>query len=28
VARAEVVEIETLDATDRGAEGFGSTGLL
>ena len=27
VARAEVVEVEALDATERGAGGFGSTGL-
>ena len=27
VARAEVVEAEALDATERGAGGFGSTGL-
>jgi dUTP pyrophosphatase len=27
VARAEVVEVETLDDTDRGHGGFGSTGL-
>ena len=27
VVRAEVVEVEALDATERGAGGFGSTGL-
>ena len=27
VARAEVVEVEALDATERGAGGFGSTGV-
>ena len=27
VARAEVVEVEALDAPERGAGGFGSTGL-
>ena len=27
VARAEVLEVEALDATERGAGGFGSTGL-
>lgn len=27
VARAEIVEVESLDETDRGAGGFGSTGV-